>query len=222
VGATVGAQLGDLRLDGALVYGRRALARAASAGPGDPFSESGFGGYVMAQMPVGPARVVALGWYTTGDDAVGPAACAPGSTAGCGSVGADRALTKDSDKLPVPLAGASWFGGGAPYIAEWLLGNSSIGNPFVGQVSYADPSGTWGIGASASYNVTPALSVGGGVAFVGTTDAAGPYGDSLFEVDAGAGYRFNPSLTFDLFAGFLVPESGNEAWAVAFRTQYEF
>jgi hypothetical protein len=141
VGATVGTQIGDVRLDGAAVYGQHALARAASAGPGDPFSESGFGCYVMAQMAVGPVQLVALGWYTTGDDAVGPAACAPGSTAGCGSSGADRTLTKDSDKLPVPIAGASWFGGGAPYIAEWLFGNSSIGAPFLGQVGYSDRRG---------------------------------------------------------------------------------
>jgi hypothetical protein len=222
VGATVGTQIGDVRLDGAAVYGQRALARAASAGPGDPFSESGFGGYVMAQMPVGPVHLVALGWYTTGDDAVGPAACAPGSTAGCGSFGADRTLTKDSDKLPIPIAGASWFGGGAPYIAEFLLGNSSIGAPFLGQVGYSDPSGTWGVGASASYSLTSNLSVGGGVAYVGATDAQGPYGDSLFEIDAGARYRFNPNLIFNLFAGFLIPDVGDEAWAVAFRTQYSF
>jgi hypothetical protein len=222
VGATAGVQIGDLRLDGAVVYGQRALARAASAGPGDPFSESGFGGYLVARMPVGSVQLVALGWYTTGDDAVGPAACAPGSTAGCGSFGAARTLTKDSDKLPVPIAGASWFSGGAPYIAEFLFGNSTIGNPFAGQVAYADPSGTWGVGASATYTITPSLSVGGGVAFVGASDAAGPYGDSLFEIDTGANYRFNPNLIFNLFAGFLVPESGDDGWAVAFRTQYSF
>jgi hypothetical protein len=60
------------------------------------------------------------------------------------------------------------------------------------------------------------------VAYVGATDAQGPYGDSLFEIDAGARYRFNPNLIFNLFAGYLIPDVGDEAWAVAFRTQYSF
>ena len=38
LGATASLQIGDLRLDGAIVYGQRALARAVTAGPGDPFS----------------------------------------------------------------------------------------------------------------------------------------------------------------------------------------
>jgi predicted porin len=89
-------------------------------------------------------------------------------------------------------------------------------------VHYADPSGTSGAGASVSYAVTPAFSVGGGVAYVFATDAAGPYGDSLFEIDGGATYRFNPNLVFNLFGGFLIPDSGDEAWAISFRTQYSF
>jgi predicted porin len=140
--------------------------------------------------------------------------------AGCGT--ANYNLAQDSDKLPLPIAQASWFGGGGPYIAEWLFGNSSIGAPSVGQAQYADPTGTYGVGASATYAITPALSVGGGAAYVLATDAEGPYGDSLFEFDAGATYRFNPNLVFNLFAGFLIPDSGDEAWAVAFRTQYSF
>jgi len=222
VGATVGAKIGDIALDGAVVYGQRAIARAAAAGAGDPFSEEGFGAFVTARVPVGPVNVFAVGWYTTGDDAVGPAGCAPGTTAGCLAQGASRTLTKDSDKLPIPESGAGWFGGGGPYIAEWLFGNSSIGAPSVGQVHYADPTGTYGVGASATYALTPAFSVGGGVAYVGATDAAGPYGDNLFEIDAGATYRFNPNLVLNLFGGFLIPDQGDEAWAVAFRTQYSF
>ena len=79
-----------------------------------------------------------------------------------------------------------------------------------------------GSGASVSYAVTPALSVGGGAAYVLATDAAGPYGDALFEFDAGATYRFNPNLVFNLFGGFMMPDEGDEAWALAFRTQYSF
>jgi hypothetical protein len=224
VGATVGAKIGDIQLDGAVVYGQRSFARAVTAGPGNPFDESGFGAFLEARLPVGPLSVLAMGWYTTGDDTVGPANCVPGAPATCDSntPGSARTLTKDSDKLPVPESGASWFGGGAPYIAEWLLGNSSIGAPGIGQVHYADPSGTYGVGASASYALTPAFSVGGGAAWVGATDQQGPYGDWLFEIDAGATYRFNPNLVFNLFAGYMIPDSNDEAWAVAFRTQYSF
>jgi hypothetical protein len=227
VGATVAAKIGDVQLDGAFVYGQRARGGVV-AGTG-PFDESGYGGYVTARLPVGPVSLFVAGWYTSGDDRVGPAGCgsaAPAATSPKASLGgcdtANYNLTQDSDKLPLPDSGASWFGGGGPYIAEWLFGNSSIGAPSVGQLQYADPTGTYGVGASASYAITPALSVGGGAAFVLATDADGPYGESLFEFDAGATYRFNPNLVFNLFAGFMVPDSGDEAWAVAFRTQYAF
>ena len=223
VGATFGVKIGDIKLDAAGVYGKRAFARAASAGPGDPFSEEGFGGFVTAQVPIGPVNVFAVGWYTTGDSTVGPAGCVgAGTSAGCVAQGASRTLTKDSDKLPIPESGAGWFGGGGPYIAEWLFGNSSIGAPSIGQVHYADPTGTYGVGASATYAVTPAVSVGGGVAYVGATDADGPYGSNLFEIDAGANYRFNPNLVLNLFGGVLFPDQGDLAWALAFRTQYSF
>ena len=50
----------------------------------------------------------------------------------------------------------------------------------------------------------------------------GPYGDSMFEIDAGATYRFNPNLVFNLFGGVMIPDEGDMAWAVTFRTQYSF
>src|SRR5262249_34414647 len=123
---------------------------------------------------------------------------------------------------PVPESQASWFGGGGDYIAEWLFGNESIGGPSVGQLQYADPTGTYGVGASVTYALTPALSLGGGVAYVGATDQEGPYGAWLFEFDAGAQYRFNPNLTFRIFAGVMEPDKGDMAWAAAFRTQFSF
>jgi hypothetical protein len=223
IGATVGAKLGDLKLDGAVVYGQRQFARAAVAGPGSPFEESGFGAFVTAQVPIGPLNVFGVLWYTTGDENVGPAGCAgPGSNAGCSAQGGARTLTTDSDKLPIPESGAGWFGGGGPFIAEWLFGNSSIGAPSVGQVHYADPTGTWGLGGSATYALTPAFSVGGGAAYVIATDADGPYGNSMFEIDAGATYRFNPNLVFNLFGGVMIPDEGDLAYALTFRTQYSF
>jgi hypothetical protein len=223
VGATVGTKLGGINLDGAFVYGERKFAGAV-AGTG-PFKEKGYGAFVSARAPVGPVNLFAVGWYTSGDSIVGPGSCpstGPGNNSTCGA--ASRTLTKDSDKLPLPDAAASWFGGGGPYIAEWLFGNSSIGapGPSRGQLQYADPTGTYGIGASVSYNVTPAFNVGGGVAYVGATDAGGPYGDNLVEIDAGANYKFNANLLLQLFGGYLIPDKGDSAWALAWRTVYNF
>jgi outer membrane receptor for monomeric catechols len=73
-----------------------------------------------------------------------------------------------------------------------------------------------------TYALTPAVSIGGGAAYVMATDAAGPYGDALFEIDAGATYRFNPNLVFNLFGGIMLPDEGDMAWAMTFRTQYSF
>jgi hypothetical protein len=219
VGSTIGVKMGDIQLDGAVVYGQRTRGGVA-AGTG-PFDESGFGAYVTARAPIGPVNLFAIGWYTTGDDTVGPAGCTgPNKLTNCDT--ANYNLTKDSDKLPLPEGAASWFGGGGPYIAEWLFGNSSIGAPGAGQIQYADPTGTYGVGASVSYALTPALSVGGGAAYVGATDAEGPYGEWLFEIDGGVTYRFNPNVVFNLFAGYLQPDSGDPGWAAAFRTQYSF
>jgi uncharacterized protein YciU (UPF0263 family) len=228
IGATFGAKLGTVQLDAGFVWGQRDIAPSATAiaaghSASSPFSESGYGGYVMAQVPLGPINLTGLGWYTSGDSQVGPAGCVgPGTSAGCVAQGASRTLNKDSDKLPIPESGAGWFGGGGDYIAEWIMGNESIGGPSIGQVHYADPTGTYGLGAAVTYALTPALSLGGGVAYVGATDADGPYGTWAFEVDAGATYRFNPNLTFRLFGGFIEPDQGDLAWAVAFRTQYSF
>ena len=54
------------------------------------------------------------------------------------------------------------------------------------------------------------------------TDADGPYGNSMFEIDAGATYRFNPNLVFNLFGGVMIPDEGDLAYALTFRTQYSF
>jgi hypothetical protein len=235
VGATFGAKLGTVQLDLGGVWGQRdfapsPIAIAAGHNPGSPFKESGFGGYLMAQVPLGPINLTGVGWGTTGDSQVGPAGC--GMTSGgvviknsnvnCVAQGTARVLNKDSDKLPIPESGAGWFGGGGDYIAEWIMGNESIGGPSVGQVHYADPTGTYGIGMAVTYALTPAFSLGGGLAYVGATDQEGPYGKWAFEVDSGVVYRFNPNLQFKVFAGFIEPDKGDFAWAATFRTQYSF
>ena len=117
VGATVGAKLGDIQLDGALVYGMRAFAPSAAAiaggrNPNDPFSEEGFGAFVTARFPVGPVSLFVVGWYTTGDDTVGPAGCAgPGNNAGCVRAGwctdPERRTRTSSRSLSPALAGSA-------------------------------------------------------------------------------------------------------------------
>ena len=187
VGGTFGAKLGTVQLDAGFVWGQRAIAPspaaiAAGHSASSPFSESGYGGYVMAQVPIGPINLTGLGWYTSGDSQVGPAGCGitsagvvvDKSNVGCVAQGTARVLNKDSEKLPVPESGGSWFGGGGDYIAEWIMGNESIGGPSIGQVHYADPTGTYGLGAAVSYALTPAFSLGGGIAYVGATDAGRP------------------------------------------------
>jgi uncharacterized protein YciU (UPF0263 family) len=78
VGATFGAKLGTVQLDAGVVWGQRAIAPSPSAiaaghSASNPFSESGYGGYVVAQVPLGPINLTGVGWYTSGDDQVGPA-----------------------------------------------------------------------------------------------------------------------------------------------------
>ena len=50
----------------------------------------------------------------------------------------------------------------------------------------------------------------------------GPSGNSLFEFNAGATYHFDPNLVFNLFGGVMLPDEGDTAWAITFRTQYSF
>jgi hypothetical protein len=218
VGATASAKIGDVVIDGAFVYGQRAVAAAAVSACGNPTSpceESGYGIFASARMPVGPLSLFFSGWYTTGDDTIGPA-----TNGAAGGSSTPPPLVQDSDKLPLPLGGAGYNAG--PYIAEWLFGNVLVGSPGIGQRQYNDPTGTYGLGASATYALTPQLSLGGGVGFVGATDAKGPYGDSLIEIDAGVVYRLNANLTITGFAGYMIPDSGDAAWGALFRTQYAF
>jgi hypothetical protein len=218
VGATASAKIGDVVLDGAFIYGQRAVAAAAVSTCGNansPCEEKGFGAWASARMPVGPLSLFFSGWYTTGDDTIGPA-----TNGAAGGASTPPALVKNSDKLPIPLGGASYNAG--PYIAEFLFGNVLVGSPGIGQRQYNDMTGTYGLGASASYALTPQLSMGGGVGFVGATDAKGPYGDALIEIDAGVVYRLNANMTITGFAGYMIPDSGDAAWAALFRTQYSF
>lgn len=219
MGATVAAKLGDVNLDGGVVYGQRAMARATSAGAGDPFQESGFGMYVVARAPVGPVNVNGLLWYTTGDSNRGPC----GATAAAPGCNSNGPLTADSDMLPTPESGGGWYGATTPYIGEWINGLQAIGNPSVGQTLGNNYHGTYGFGGSVTYNLTPTTAIGGGVAYVGASDAASPkFGDSVFELDAGVMHRFNSNVTMNLLAGYLIPDKGDSAWGIAWRTVFGF
>jgi hypothetical protein len=220
VGGTVGAKVGTVQLDGQFVYGQRAYNAAVISNCGQPCEESGYGGFLLARLPVGPVSVNALGWYTSGDDVR-----QPGGGPGVGTGSTNVRLTQDSDKLPMPWEGGGWFNGGGAYMGEWLLGLSTIGNPGPDQVAgntFGDPTGTYGVGASGIYALTPALSAGGGVAYIGASDADGVWGEYAIEFDAGLNYRFNPNVVLNLIGGYIIGDRGDDAWGVAFRTQYAF
>jgi hypothetical protein len=223
VGASFGMKVGTVALDLVGVYGQKHFPSAPGSGSAT-FEESGYGILGVVRAPVGPVSVWGVGWYTSGDENRGPANClGAGTNAGCGAPGV---LTADSDKLPIPIQGASWINAGAPFIGEGLFGYPTIGGPGPpGQTSvqYADVTGTYGLGGSATFAVTPAFSVGGGVAYVAASDdAQGPYGDWVFDIDGGAIWRFNQNVTITGIGSYLIPDSGDEGWMLAFRTQFSF
>lgn len=211
VGGTVGAQLGVVRLDGTVVYGQRRMFCPACAS--SAATERGWGAQLVARAPLGQWNLWGQGWYTTGDE-----------RRGTGAFATVPVLEGDSDKLPVPVSGASWNSG--RLMAEWLFGASSLGAPAGGAggftPNYADSSGTYGVGASAVYALTPALSVGAGVAYVGASRGRGLFGDYVVEVDAGIYYQFNANLSLTLLGGYLIPEQGDGAYNFGFRTRFLF
>ncbi|HEV8673303.1 MAG TPA: hypothetical protein VGX21_04595 [Methylomirabilota bacterium] len=246
VGGTVGIKIANINLDGTAVYGQRKLFSAANSTGGgkEIIEEKGFGANLVARVPIGPLSTWFVGWYTTGDEnrIAGGSASAPGPTP-AGALTSPRVqpkacqdftvnsnttrLCKDSDKLPIPIAGASWLG--APFVGEALNHSRTTGNISSGQPFYNDWTGTWGVGGSATFAVTPAFSVGGGVAYVRateTTNAAGGdngiFGDSALEIDAGVLYTFNPQLSFQLVGSYIIPDAGDDAWALYARSVFAF
>jgi len=107
-------------------------------------------------------------------------------------------------------------------VAEWIFGLPSLGQPGVVDNNYADITGTYGAGASAIVTLTPALSVGAGLAYVGATDAPGLFGNYLVELDAAVFYQYNPNLLFTLLVGYVIPDVENNAWGIGFRTRFLF
>jgi hypothetical protein len=183
-------------------------------------------------------------WYTTGDKnrvaGNGPSVAGPncvtrnsnpGPTQDCSLEANTTRLVRNSDKLPVPEGGSSWLS--MPYIADFLTGNATIGGPTgLGQPFNADVSGTWGIGAAASFALTPAFNINGGVAYVRASETSvGPlalgrknaiFGDDAIEIDAGPRWTINTNLSMQAVFGYIIPGSGDDAWAAVYRFIYFF
>jgi hypothetical protein len=212
VGSTIGATLGGVRLDGSAVYGQRQ--KPCPTCPDGTASQRGWGVQATARVPLDPVSLWIQGWYTTGDARQRPLG---GFLAGSPF---DPPLERDSDKLPVPITGSSWITG--PFVAEWTFGLPTLGNLFMGSPNYNDMTGTYGAGASATYALTPSLSVGAGVGFVWASDAPGIWGDHVVEVDVGVLYQYNTNLNFSLLVGYLVPGAGDDAWAAGWRARFLF
>ncbi len=222
VGGTASAKIGTVQLDGTVVYGQRQLFSAAR---NRVIEESGWGLQLTGQAPIGPVQTWVNGWYTTGDDNRIPGSKAskfraPGPGQDFSTVSNTTRLNEDSDKLPIPIFATSWLG--APFQSEFMLGIRTLGVPFVGSPLYLDPTGTFGAGLSGIYRLTPAVSVGAGYGYIGATEDNGIFGDNVHEIDGGVLYSYNPNLSFQFIAGYLIPDEGDNAWAAMFRTRFAF
>lgn len=211
LGGTLGWKIANVNVDLAAVWGQREF--PSTAGGGASFKEDGYGIFGNVRVPVGPVRTWFTAWYTSGDENR-----APGSNPNAAGVA-------DSDKLPLPLNGSSSFS--APFVAEWIFGTRTIGLPSVGQPLYGDMNGTYGIGGSGTFALTPALSIGGGIGLVGASEdgsnaATPPFGDNVVEFDAGLLYTYNANLSFQGIVGYLIPDTGDNAYALGFRTRFAF
>jgi hypothetical protein len=254
IGATAAVKVANVNLDGQFVYGQRKL--FCSQGPlcgKEQIKESGYGLNLSARVPFGPLSTWFNGWYTTGDknrltggsgsfpsgEPVTPAGgpgipgggpaprVTPGPCSDFTTVSNSTRLCRDSDKLPIPIAGASWLG--APFVGEALNHSRTTGNISSGQPLYNDWTGTWGVGGSVVYALTPAVSFGGGVAFVGPTEdkttAGGDnsiFGKYALEIDGGAMYQFNPQLSFQVVGSYIFADKGDDAWALYWRSLFAF
>jgi hypothetical protein len=246
-GLTAGTKIAGITLHGSFVYGQRQLFSAPNQ---RLIEESGYGLQFTAQVPLGPLSTWWNAWYTSGDESrITGGGCADVTThPACGKLiqGLDFSTTsnstnlvQDSDKLPLPITGASW--GGVPFVMEFTRSLALIGAPGFGGTHYSDVTGTWGIGGSATYSLTPAFSVGGGVGYLAATEdssgcvltvggvsvaatrcGGGVYGDHIIELDAGLIWRYNPNLTITGLVGYAIPDEGDDAWGAVFRTQFSF
>ena len=68
------------------------------------------------------------------------------------------------------------------------------------------------------------MSAGGGVAFVGSTETNSNaiFGDNAIEIDAGANYAVNANLALRLLGGYILPDKGDNVWAVTGTALFSF
>jgi hypothetical protein len=228
VGGTVGAKLGTLNLDGSIVYGQRQLYSAALD---TNVEESGFGLQFTARLPIGPLASWWHAWYTTGDENRPVGASGGIFPENDATLGAGRAFStssnttrqnQDSDKLPVPIAGASWLT--PPFVGEALNSGRTTGGIAFGQPLYNDWTGTWGLGGSVTYAILSNLSVGGGVAYIHLSEdnSGGIFGEWAVEVDGGLIYTLNPQTSFQVVGSWITPDQTDDAWALVWRALYAF
>ncbi|MGH7265334.1 MAG: hypothetical protein ACREMB_10840, partial [Candidatus Rokuibacteriota bacterium] len=222
-------KIADMTLHGAVVYGNRTLWSVPNQAT---VEESGWGAQAIAQVPIGPLTTWWHAWYTTGDenritgggceDVTAHPQCTATLAPGVDfSTNANSTkLTSDSDKLPIPITGASWSN--VPFVLEFVKGMATVGAPGFGSTHYSDSTGTWGVGGSATFALTPSISIGGGAGYMEATEGSGVYGDNIIEVDAGIIYRYNPNLTITGLAAYGFPDQGDDAWGVVWRTQLGF
>jgi hypothetical protein len=231
VGGTFAGKFGDIQVDVTGVYGQRELfctgpvCNGSAAPNGANIEESGYGLQATVRVPFGPIQTWFHGWYTSGDEnrIVGSSDSAtrirqPGQD--FSTVPNSTRLIADSDKLPMITNGASWLS--VPFVAEELTGSRTTGNISKGQPLYDDPSGTYGVGGSAIYALTPAVSLGAGVGYVAATEDNGVFGDFAFEMDGGILYTVNANLSFQGVAGYIIPDQGDDAWSLIWRARFAF
>jgi hypothetical protein len=233
VGGTANAKIAGMTLYGVVVYGQRGIWSSAL---NQVFKERGFGLMADAVVPIGPLSVTAHGWYTSGDKdrfigGAGGGSCATprgAPTGDCHGVGNTTKINRNSDKLPVPESGSSWLS--VAYIADFLTGNATVGGPTgLGQPLNADISGTWGIGAAASYALTPAFNINLGAAFVAPSENKNRlggqnaiFGDHAIEIDAGPRWTINANLSMQAVVGYIIPDTGDDSWGGIYRFIYFF
>jgi hypothetical protein len=175
IGATVGTKIADINLHGSVVYGQRRLWSATNQALID---ESGYGVQVTAQVPLGPVATWWQAWYTTGDKArpTGGGCADVTVHPACGKLiqGLDFStqanstnLLGDTDKLPIPITGASW--GNVPFVAEFLRGMFLVGAPGFGSTHTPTRPGR-GCRRLGDLCAHPGRLAGGGVGFLAATE----------------------------------------------------
>ena len=188
IGATFGAKLGTVQLDaggGIRSAGLRAApVPSRRANDAVPSRRAGTVVTCRRRSRWVPSTSPGLGWYTSGDSQVGPAGC--GITAPvwwpaveCGLRGSGHGPRPEQGFRQAPDPGV-----GRRLVrrrrrrtsrsGSWVTSRSAARRS-ARSIMRTRPAPTVSV-RSVTYALTPAFSLGGGVAYVGASDADGPYG----------------------------------------------